>query len=98
MFSSPEIPLFSPDKKSMPQSKMIESPTFLAVHFYYLMIWDVGQCFSADALSCATPRWTISAVPATQSASASVGAGSFIGQTVTVQALHFFLPLAIKRI
>jgi hypothetical protein len=94
----PEIPLFSPDKKSVTQSKTIESPTFFAVRFYYLMIWDVGQCFAADALSCATPRWTISVVPAIQSTSASTGAGSFMGQTVTVQALHFFLPLAIKRI
>jgi hypothetical protein len=98
MFSSLEITLFYPEKKSVIQSKMIESPTFLAVHFYYLMIWEVGQCFSADALSCATPRWTISTLPAMQSASASTGAGSFIGQTVTVQALHFFLPLATKRI
>lgn len=28
----------------------------------------------------------------------SAGTGSYIGQTFTVQALHFFLPLAIKRI
>jgi hypothetical protein len=93
-----EIPLFSPDKKSVPQSKTIESPTFFAVHLYYLMIWEVGQCFSADALSFTTPNCASIVVPAMQSASDSTGAGSFIGQTVTVQALHFFLPLAIKRI
>ena len=93
-----EIPLFSPDKKSVTQSKTIESPTFFAVHFYYLMIWEVRQCFSVGALSFTTPNCAIIAVPAMQSASDSTGAGSFIGQTVTVQALHFFLPLAIKRI